>query len=95
MRNFLLGMIAGLMLATSHLYAQAGIVTRVDHAQDIVEVTTQNGHMWEFYGAEDWMIGDLCAMMMNDMGTAEVTDDRIVSARYCGTAQAEPSPSLR
>ena len=84
MRNFLLGLIVGLMLAQSHLYAQAGIVTRVDHAQDVVEVTTQNGHMWEFAPAEDWCEGDICAMLMNDMGTPVVTDDVIVSAQYCG-----------
>ena len=84
MRNFLLGLIVGLMLAQSHLYAQAGIVTNVDHAQDVVEVTTQNGHAWEFFGAEDWMEGDVCAMLMNDMGTPVVTDDVIVSAQYCG-----------
>jgi hypothetical protein len=95
MRNFLVGLIVGLMLATSHLYPNAGIVTNVDHAQDTVTVTTQNGHMWEFYGAEDWMEGDVCAMLMNDMGTPCVTDDEIVSAQYCGTAQAEPSLSLR
>lgn len=87
MRNFLLGLLAGLMLATPHLYPNAGIVTRVDHAQDTVTVTTQNGHMWEFAPAEDWCEGDLCAMMMDDMGTAEIVDDMIVSARYCGTAQ--------
>ena len=87
MRNFLLGLIAGLMLATAHLYAQAGIVTRVDRAEDTVTVTTQNGHMWEFYGAEDWMEGDIAALLMDDMGTAEIVDDEIVSVRYCGTAR--------
>ena len=88
MRNFLLGMIAGLMLATSHTYPNAGVVTRVDHEADVVEVTTQNGHMWEFAPAEDWMEGDICAMLMDDMGTAEIVDDMIVSVRYCGYAQA-------
>jgi hypothetical protein len=88
MRNFLLGLLVGLMLAQSHLYPMSGIVTEVNREADTVTVTTQNGHMWEFYGAEDWMEGDVCALMMNDMGTAEVTDDMIVSARYCGTAQA-------
>lgn len=87
MRNFILGLIAGIMLATSHLYPNAGIVAEVNREADTVTVETQNGHMWEFYGAEDWMIGDLCAMLMNDMGTAEVTDDEIVSVRYCGTAR--------
>ena len=87
MRNFLLGIIAGIILATSHLYPMSGVVTAIDREADFVTVETQNGHMWEFYGAEDWMEGDVCALMMNDMGTAEVTDDMIVSARYCGTAQ--------
>jgi hypothetical protein len=87
MRNFLLGIIAGMMLATSHLYPMSGIVTAIDREADFVTVETQNGHLWAFYGAEDWMEGDIVAMLMNDMGTAEIVDDMIVSARYCGTAQ--------
>jgi len=32
---------------------------------------------------EDWMIGDRCAMVMNDNGTpADPTDDMIVFVRY-------------
>lgn len=88
MRNFLLGLVAGIMLATSHLYPMSGIVTAIDREADIVEVTTQNGHIWAFYGAEDWMEGDVCALLMNDCGTPTILDDEIISVRYCGTAQA-------
>ena len=81
MRNFLIGLLAGILLATSHLYPMSGIVTEVNREADTVAITTNDGNIWEFYGAEDWMIGDLCAMLMNDMGTAEITDDEIVSVQ--------------
>jgi len=89
MRNFMLGLLVGLMLAQSHLYPMSGIVTEVNREADFITVETQNGHMWEFYGAEDWCVGDIAALLMDDMGTLEVIDDMIISVRYCGTAQAE------
>ena len=81
MRNFLLGLVAGILLATSHLYPMSGIITEVNREADTVTVTTQNGHMWEFFGAEGWCEGDIAALLMNDMGTAKVTDDEIVSVQ--------------
>ena len=81
MRNFLLGLIVGSMLATSHLYPMSGIITAIDREADTVAVTTNDGNIWEFYGAEDWCEGDLCAMMMNDCGTPVITDDEIVSVQ--------------
>ena len=38
-----------------------------------------------FYGAEDWMIDDIAAMIIDDCGTPEVAGDKIASVRYCGS----------
>lgn len=59
-------------------------VYAVDPDADIVIVETFNGMLYSFDGVEDWMEGDCCAVIMNDNGTSEVFDDKIVSVRYCG-----------
>ena len=49
------------------------------------EVTfeTMNGNIFSFYGGEDLEVGDVIAVIFDDKGTPEVTDDEIVSVRYC------------
>ena len=66
------------------LYPLNGTVTGLDQDADVVTFTDGAGNDWEFYGTEDWMIGDGVAALMDDNGTAIVTDDVIVSARYAG-----------
>lgn len=68
----------------TELYANCGTVTAIDRENDSVTFTDSTGHAWMFSGAEDWMVGDTVAAIMNDNGTANVTDDIIVSVRYCG-----------
>ena len=65
-------------------YPLAGTVTGLDQGANVVTFTDGAGNDWEFYGTEDWMIGDGVAALMDDNGTAIVTDDVIVSARYAG-----------
>lgn len=65
-------------------YPETGIVTNVDYIVDAVEVTTFDGHHFEFYGAEDWWNGDIVALTMNDNGTDHVTDDEIIDTKYGG-----------
>ena len=66
------------------LYPTAGIVTQVDRAADLVTVTLQNGHEYQFSGTEDWLEGDIAAMIMFDRFTQIITDDMIISVRYVG-----------
>lgn len=69
-------------------YPQAGIVIALDPDADTVSVATASDLVYEFYGCEDWMIGDMAAMIMNDSGTPDsVLDDKIISARYAGSAE--------
>ena len=69
------------------LYPTSGIVTEVNYDTDLVTVEVRNGNMFQFYGAEDWVEGDIAAMIMNDLGTPEVYDDEIISVRYVGYAK--------
>ena len=66
----------------NNYYALTAQVVKIDRAQDIVTVEDSVGNLWEFYGAEDWEIGDCASMVMDDMGTDRIYDDEIVSAQY-------------
>lgn len=67
-----------------NLYPESMIVVEVDRENDVVTAQDFNGFLWEFSGTEDWNPGDICACIMDDMGTPLIFDDAIVSARYCG-----------
>ena len=79
---FLIGLIIGDKHKTTR-YANVAEVCMVDHDRDLVVCQDSVGHIWEFYGAEDWEPGDCTALVMDDNGTESVVDDTIVSARYC------------
>lgn len=66
------------------LYPASGIVTEANCDTDLVTVELQSGHLYQFYGAEDWLVDDIAAMLMSSCGTPEVTDDIILSVRYVG-----------
>lgn len=66
-------------------YNKAAVVVYVDYTADAVTVMDDSGDMWEFYGAEDWMIWDRCKLSMNDNGTpGNMYDDMIVNVTYTG-----------
>lgn len=65
-------------------YPTVGIVCEVDKAANVVAVKDNNGNVWEFSGTEDWIRGDICAMLMYDNGTEIIYDDIIIDVRYCG-----------
>lgn len=70
-------------------YPDCGVVTSVTlpkgNEQWNSEVTfeTMNGNIFSFYGGEDLEPDDIIAVIFDDKGTPEVTDDEIVSVRYC------------
>lgn len=68
----------------TNLYPASMIVTHVNYEEDTVTIEDFNGQCWVFYGAEDWIVNDICACIMNDMGTDVIYDDEIVETRYCG-----------
>ena len=66
-------------------YPACGEVVEINRENGKVVVEDFNGNLWAFEGGEDWMEGDICAMIMSDEGTPEIIyDDVIIQARYCG-----------
>lgn len=73
---------AAAITVTSTFYPAIMEITNI--SGDVVTMETATGHVYEMTGAEDYMTGDLVALIMDDNGTPEVTDDKIISARYAG-----------
>lgn len=76
-------------IAETHvLYPEVGIIVEMDYAEDLVTVEDVAGNLWQFYGTEDFCIGDLVRMLMYDNGTPHsIYDDVIVTVWYAGTLQ--------
>ena len=71
-------------VAQAELYPMTARVYMVDEFTDTVIVETFTGFLFSFEGVEDWAEDDCCALIMDDCGTAEISDDLIISARYSG-----------
>ena len=65
-------------------YPSCGMVVEINRENGEVIVKDFNGNLWAFEGNEDWLEGDICAMIMSDEGTPSIYDDVIIQARYCG-----------
>ena len=60
-------------------------IVELDHNADVVVCVDGIGNCWEFYGVEDWQVGDFASLLMDDNGTTEtVYDDVITMACYAG-----------
>lgn len=66
------------------VYPMTTRVIVVDYDEDTVVCEDFNGNRWAFNGCEDWEVGDIASLLMNDKGTKIVYDDEIVDARYDG-----------
>lgn len=66
-------------------YALTTKVVELDRENDVVVCKDFNGNLWEFYGCEDWQLGDIASLLMNNHGTEQIFDDEIELARYNGT----------
>lgn len=71
----------------SDLYPRYTIVTAIDYESDLVTVCDGTGNLWQFYGAEDWQIDDICICIMRGNSTPEIYDDEIIAANYSGRNQ--------
>lgn len=69
----------------SSIYPLTTKIVMVNYPTDEVWCEDYNGNIWEFYGCEDWAIGDVASLLMNDNGTENIYDDEIMSTRYQGT----------
>ena len=63
-------------------YPETGVVVEI--CNDTVSVETSTGNLFEFYGSEDWFVGDCVSMIMDSCGTANIEDDVIITVKYSG-----------
>ena len=68
----------------NEIYPRTMVVTEINEEADIVVLTDSVGYIWEFYGVEEWTVGDLCSCIMDTNGTEAITDDTIIDTRYSG-----------
>lgn len=67
----------------SHEYAKAVQVYCMNQDRNTVTFIDGAGILWEIRGIEDWELGDVAALLMDDSGTPEfIYDDKIVEAMY-------------
>ena len=60
-------------------------IVELDHNANVVVCVDGIGNCWEFYGVEDWQVGDFASLLMDNNGTTEtVYDDVITMACYAG-----------
>lgn len=76
-----------LALVSSHKndYPMTTMVVDISQATDKVTVKDANGNLWQFDGAEDWLVGDIASCIVDNNRTEEITDDKIIKVRYNGT----------
>lgn len=63
-------------------YPQTTTVINIE--DDTVTVEDFNGFHYQFNCAEDWQVGDICSCIMDDNGTPQVNDDKIIKVKYSG-----------
>ena len=69
-------------LTNGWYYALTACVVEIDRDNDIVTCEDYDGNLWEFYGVEDWEVGDCASLLMESHGTAKINDDTIRDARF-------------
>lgn len=97
----MIGIVIGIVLMFSPLlfktetkhskeYPQTMVVTHVNEYIDSVTIETATGYQYSFWGIEDYQIGDVVAVTMNDNATEnDITDDKIVEVRFSGFTESE------
>lgn len=71
-------------------YPQVMTVSYINEYTDYVQIETATGYTYGFWGIEDYQIGDVVAVTMNDNTTEnDITDDKIVEVRFSGFTESE------
>ena len=68
--------------ATNETYTRATKVVELDEENDLVTLRDSLGYEWQFYGIEDWLVGDGCILTMKTNRTETIFDDEIVRTQY-------------
>lgn len=73
------------VFVSNHFYSRIAYVEGFAPESDRVVFVDTLGHYWIMDGIEDWMAGDIAALIMYDSGTDKIFDDQIVRATYQGS----------
>ena len=69
--------------ASAELQPRLTVVCEIDYQNDVVYVQDCVGFIWSFYGAEDWLIGDYCNLIISwDEETHDIRTGEIICAEY-------------
>ena len=72
-------------VAVDNFYTRTGLVVDLDYDTDTVTVVDGCDFAWQFTGCEDYCVGDLVEMLMQEAGEPEnIFDDVIHSTCYAG-----------
>ena len=82
--------LVSMLLSQRIVYPDVMIVVDLDTQHDVVTVETSTGHDYQFYGCEDYAIGDLVGVLMYNNLTDDVRDDQILRAQYSGFNEFAP-----
>ena len=61
------------------IYPLTAQIVELDHNADVVVCVDGTGNCWEFYGVEDWQVGDFASLLMDDNGTTETVYDDVIT----------------
>lgn len=70
------------MNASAEIYPQTFVVSGIE--DDTLVLVDYNENEWIWEGAEDYAIGDIVAVIMDDNNTITIYDDVIITLRYAG-----------
>ena len=70
--------------ADFHVYPLTGKIVDFNYEEDLVLFVDGGGMLWEFYGIEDYQIGDFVSCIVWDVGTQKIFDDEILDVVYAG-----------
>lgn len=66
-------------------YPTTAMIIDLDYDTDTVTLEKATGFTYTFTGCEDYCVGDLVSLIMDNMGTLDtIEDDQIISHRYSG-----------
>lgn len=75
-------------------YPMTTVVVEISEPNDTVTCRDFNGNLWQFRGVEDWVVGDVASLLMDDAGTPMIKDDIVLDARYDGWFAGWEHPSM-
>ena len=70
------------IVSANNVHLSQGTVIALDTLEDVVTVLDVDGHVYEFYGTEDWLVDDGCIMLINNNGTSNRKDDDVLDVLY-------------